>query len=117
MAEPAETYAANLAIYEAVVAAHLGLAPKGKKMPYTALNGNMFSFLDPDGRICVRLAKEDVAAFNAKYGTGPVVQYGAVMKEYVALPQAVIDDSEQRSALFAQSLAFARTLKPKPTKR
>ena len=86
-------------------------------MPYTALNGNMFSFLDPDGTICVRLSPDAVTAFNAEHGTGPVMQYGAVMKDYVALPQALVDDPDRRSALFAQSLDHARTLKAKPTKR
>ncbi len=112
-----DVYANRLAAFEAMVATQPGLKRKGKTMPYTAMNGNMFSFLAEDGTICVRLSAGDVAAFQAEHGTGPVVQYGAVMKEYVALPDAMVGDMQAREAVFARSVAYARTLKAKPTKR
>lgn len=112
-----DDYESQLAVYEAMVAAQPGIERKGKKMPYTSMNGNMFSFLDPDGAICARLPIAEVAAFQAEHGTEPVVQYGAVMKEYVAVPDAIVADAAARDALFARSVAYAETLKPKPTKR
>ncbi|MEO0914330.1 MAG: hypothetical protein AAFY59_15310, partial [Pseudomonadota bacterium] len=99
--------------YEALAGALPGVAVKGKKMRYTAVNGNMFSFVDPEGQVCVRLSAEDKAAFEAEHGTGPVMQYGAVMNGYVPLPEAVLADDAAAAGYFAASLAFAETLKPK----
>ncbi len=100
-----------------VAEAHEGVSVKGKKMPYTAVNGNMFGFLSPEGALCLRFDEARRAALAEGFGTGPVMQYGAVMKGYVALPQGVARDAEALAAHFAESLAFARSLKPKPTKR
>ena len=55
-------------------------------MPYTSRNGHMFSLLTKEGKLALRLPDEDREAFVIKYGTEPVVQYGAVMKEYVEIP-------------------------------
>jgi hypothetical protein len=105
-----------LARYEALVAGHDGVGVKGKKMPYTATGGNMFSFLAPDGQLCLRLSPEDKAAFEAAHGTGDVVQYGAVMRGYVPVPAPVFQDDGALAEWFGRSLAFARGLKPKPQK-
>ena len=53
----------------------------------------------------------------AHHKTAPVEQYGAIMKEYVAVPEALAADPDQVAALFAQSVAYAETLKPKKTTR
>ncbi|MEM0948827.1 MAG: hypothetical protein AAGK37_15615 [Pseudomonadota bacterium] len=94
-----------------------GHALKGKTQPYTAMNGNMFSFLAPDGTLAVRLADTDRADFEAQYGPAEVTQYGRVMRGYVAVPDTVIQDDTAFRALFVRSANFATTLKPKPTKR
>lgn len=112
-----DTYADRLAAYERLVATHPDIARKGKKNPYTSMNGNMFSFLAQDGTICLRLSNEDREAFVAEFKTNPVEQYGAVMKEYVAVPPALMADEARLTDCFATSVAYAKTLKPKPTKR
>lgn len=117
MPDKTDLYADRLAVYEAMVAGHPDIERKGKTMPYTSMNGNMFSFLATDGTICLRLPKDAVAAFEAEHGTGPVRQYGAIMKEYVALPDRLVGAASERAALFRTSVAYARTLKPKATKR
>jgi len=104
-----------LARYRAIVAAQSALEVKGKAMPYTALNGNMFTFLDKTGQLAMRLPDDARAAHEAVHGGGPVMQYGAIMKDYVALPHDATDDDI--AALFRDSLAYAETLKPKPTKK
>ena len=110
-------YDAAIARYAEIVAAHPGIDLKGKANPYTAMNGNMFSFLDKAGVLCLRLPKADRDQFMAHHKTAPVEQYGAVMKEYVAVPEALAADPDQVAALFAQSVAYAETLKPKKTTR
>ena len=105
------------ALLEGLAEAEPDLKVKGKKMPYLAVNGNMFAFVDPDGALCLRFAEADRAALAADFGVGPVMQYKAVMRGYVAMPQAVVADPARLAALFAQSVAHARGLKPQPTKR
>ena len=90
---------------------------KGKKTAYLAVNGNMFAFVDDAGRLCLRFSEADKAAFNAEHGGEDVVQYGAVMRGYVAVPDRVVGDGDALAALFEDCVAFARTLKPKPTKK
>ena len=101
-----------LEIYETLAEPHEGVEVKGRANKYTSMNGNMFSFLDKEGRLCLRLGSDD----RAKFGDIPVIQYGAVMKEYVAIPEDILTSNEIQE-WFAKSVAYARTLKPKPTKR
>lgn len=102
-------------IFQALVAEHEGLAVKGKATVYTAMNGNMFSFIDPNGLLAIRLSKQDKAAFEAEHGTGDVIQYNSVMRGYVPVPEAMLEDGEAMRALFAKSVANARALPAKPT--
>lgn len=103
--------------YEALVTAHFGDKVKGKANRYTSMNGNMYSFLDKDGTICLRLSEAGKEAFNTANGTSDVIQYGAVMRGYVAVPEAFYDDEERLSAVFGECLENARTLPAKPTKK
>src|SRR5215831_7209800 len=88
--KPAERYAGNLARYEALVATNPAVERKGATMPYTSVNGHMFSLLTKEGSVVLRLSEEDRKAFVKKYETPPVVQYGAVLKEYVEIPDALL---------------------------
>lgn len=105
------------AILESLAEADPDLTVKGKKMPYLAVNGNMFAFVDPDATLCLRFAESDRAALAKEFGVGPVMQYGAVMRGYLAIPDAVVADRARLGALFSQCVDHARELKPKPTKR
>ena len=105
------------AILERLAEAEPDLTVKGKKTPYLAVGGNMFAFVDPEAALCLRFAEADRAALAAQFGVGPVMQYGAVMRGYVALPSAVISDDARLTELFARCVDRARALKPKPTKR
>lgn len=107
----------KLAIYEALIASEAGVERKGATMPYTSLNGNMFSFLSPAGELAFRLSKADREAFLARFPDATVTQHGRLMKDYIEVPGAIIEDATALSELFQQSLAHARTLKPKATKR
>jgi hypothetical protein len=107
----------TLALYEQLVATAPGLQRKGARVPYTSLNGNMFSYLDKDGQLALRLPAEARAAFLAQYPTGPVRPYGVVQPEYVYVPLSLLADTAALQPYFAQSLAYAQGLKAKPTTR
>lgn len=106
-----------LAQYEAVVHRHPHVDRKGAKIPYTSRNGHMFSFLDADGVMALRLPDDLRQAFLSRYGTDPVEQYGRVMTEYVAVPEELLADTPQLQVWFDRSYEWIGTLKPKPTKR
>ena len=102
--------------YENLVA-KFGVERKGAKNPYTSINGNMFSFLTPEGDLAVRLSDADRAAFTKKFGERPCIQYGAVMREYVQLPSEVFHNARSASSWFKKSVEYSRALKPKATKK
>jgi len=110
-------YAAALARYRAMMDAFPDIVVRGKANPYTSMNGNMFSFLDKTGMLCLRLSKAERADFVPHYGTAPVEQYGAVMKEYVAVPEDLASDPDSLRDWFEKSVAYAATLPAKATKR
>ena len=104
-------------VLEQLSTRHEGLQVKGKKTAYLAMNGNMFAFVDDTGALCFRLSEADKKAFNEAHGTSDVIQYNAVMRGYVRPPESLVGDEAALAALFDQCVAFAKTLKPKPTKK
>lgn len=103
----------NLPVYVALVDALFDDEVKGKANPYTSMNGNMYSFLDDQGRICLRMAEADRERFADLFGTGPVRQYGAIMKGYVSILPEFLADKEVLAEAFACSLRYAQNLKKK----
>jgi len=110
-------YANKLAIYEKLVATNPSIERKGHTMPYTSLNGNMFSLLGKDGLLGFRLSKEDREEFLDKYNSVLMEQYGAVMKEYVVIPDQLLTSQKELKKYFDLSYAYAKTLRPKPTSK
>jgi TfoX/Sxy family transcriptional regulator of competence genes len=43
--------------------------------------------------------------------------YGAVMKEYVTVPESLLRDTKKLQPYFRLSYEYIQTLKPKPTKK
>jgi len=111
------SYANKSAIYEKLVATNPSIERKGDTMPYTSLNGNMFSLLGKDGSLGFRLSKEDREEFLAKYNSKLMEQYGAVMKEYVLIPDQLLNSMKELKKYFDLSYAYAKTLKSKPTSK
>jgi TfoX/Sxy family transcriptional regulator of competence genes len=104
--------------YEKLVATLPGVERKGADNPYTSLNGNMFTLLlSPEGRLALRLPADEREEFLKKYKTKLFEAYGAVMPEYVAVPDALLQTPKELQKYFALSYAYAKTLKVKPTKK
>ena len=110
-------YLEALALYAQLVATVPGLQLKGDNNPYTAINGNMSSYLHPRGEMALRLGPADRDAFLARYGTRLFEAYGVVQKEYVAVPPAVLKDIAALAPDFRKSCDYVAALKPKPTTR
>ena len=109
--------AAAFPLYEKLVATHAKAELKGDKIPYTSLNGHMFSALHKDGTVALRLPSPEREAFLKKYKTALVQQYGIVQKEYVVVPDKLLAKTAVLKPYFAASLAYVASLKPKPTSR
>jgi len=103
--------------YDKLIASNPKIERKGATMPYTSVNGNMFSLLDPTGRLTLRLSETDREAFRKKYKTGDVIQYGAVMKEYVEVPDSLLKKTTELKKYLDASYEYAKSLKPKATKK
>lgn len=110
------TYKTALERYRAIVSASGHGEVKGKANPYTSINGNMFSFLDKSGTLCLRLSKPDREAFVERHRSEPVVQYGAIMKEYVAIPESLARDDVAIQACIKKCLSYATSLPVKPSR-
>lgn len=110
-AEALELYTA------AVTTSRSGSVVKGAKNPYTSRNGHMFSFLDIEGSMALRLSDDLRAAFLARYESGPVIQYGSVMQGYVSVPDGLLRATAELADWFARSHEWIGTLEPKPTKK
>lgn len=76
---------------------------KGARNPYPSRNGHMFSFLDRDGTMALRLSDELIAEYGEQYSTDPVIQYGSVMRGYVEIPDELFDDVEAAADWFDRS--------------
>jgi TfoX/Sxy family transcriptional regulator of competence genes len=108
----------KLASYEKLVTTLPGVERKGAANPYTSLNGHMFSLLlGPEGRMALRLPEGEREKFLKKYKTSLYEAYGAVMKEYVAVPDALLQNTKALQKSLAVSYAYVKTLKPKATKK
>ena len=116
MSKPSvKDYEDKLELYEKLIATHPDIKRKGKTMPYTSHNGHMFSLFAKDGTLGIRLSKEGREEFLKKYNTSPFVQYGAVMRGYVTIPDELLENTEELKPYLDMSYEYIKTLKPKPT--
>lgn len=107
----------RLELYEGVVATIDEVERKGATMPYTSRNGHMFSFLDDKGSMALRLSAEDRDAFLSRYRSTLAEQHGRVMREFVVVPDDLLERTAELEAWFRCSHDWVGSLKPKPTKQ
>jgi hypothetical protein len=106
-----------LALYDKLVATNPAVERKGAAMPYTSVNGHMFSFLTPAGTLALRLPDDARDEFLKKYKTKLCEQHGKVLAEYVEVPDALLRKTMTLKRYFDMSFAYVSSLKPKPTKK
>lgn len=106
-----------LPLYDDLIAQVPGLSRLGKTMPYTSVNGHMFSFMTAEGELALRLPDEAREYVMDRFGAAPCFQHGRPMKDYVVVPEALWSNQEALAGCFKASHAYVRGLKPKPTKQ
>jgi TfoX/Sxy family transcriptional regulator of competence genes len=110
--------AEKVELYERLIATNPKIERKGANNPYTAINGNMFTLLSAtEGQLAIRLPEAEREKFVRKYKTRLFEAYGVVMKEYVAVPDAMLKKTAELAKYLDLSYEYAKTLKPKPTKK
>src|SRR6202040_2120888 len=89
------SYADKLALYEKLVATNPKVERKGATVPYTSLNGHMFSYLSKEGKLALRLPAGDREAFLKKYNAKLCDAYGRVQPEYVEVPESLLSSTKE----------------------
>jgi hypothetical protein len=103
----------KLELYEKLVATNPKVERKGATVPYTSLNGHMFSYLSKQGKLALRLPAPEREAFLKKYKTKLCEAYGVVQPEYVEVPDALLAKTAELKKYFDASYAYVGSLKPK----
>ena len=104
----------KLLLYERLVATNPLVQRKGANVPYTSLNGHMFSYLSKAGKLALRLPPEDRDSFLKKYKAKLCDAYGVVQPEYVEVPDALLTATAELKKFFDLSFAYVSAKKPKP---
>jgi hypothetical protein len=104
----------KLELYRKLVATHPSVELKGAGVPYTSLNGHMFSYLSKGGRLELRLPAGEREAFLKKHKAKLCEAYGKVQPEYVEVPDALLASPRELEKYFDSSYAYVASLKPKP---
>jgi hypothetical protein len=103
--------------YDKLVATILKIERKGATIPYTSVNGNMFTFLSGSGVLAIRLPEDARINFIKKYKTTLMEAHGVTMKEYVAVPDNLFKSLREIDPFLEMSFEYAISLKPKATKK
>jgi len=90
---------------------------KGVGLPYTSINGHMFTFLSSEGTLGVRLPSPQREEFLKKYGTSLFVAHGAVLKEYVQVPEELFRNTGELLKYLDLSYEYVGGLKPKQPRK
>lgn len=107
----------KVGLYDQLIETNPNIERKGVSMPYTSLNGHMFTYLSKTGSLGIRLPKEGREDFLEKYNTTLYESHGAIMKEYVTVPDELLENTDELKTYLDLSYEYVKTLKPKPTKK
>ncbi|HXB45196.1 MAG TPA: hypothetical protein VNV85_14120 [Puia sp.] len=105
----------KLELYDKLIASHPDAVRKGDTIPYTSLNGHMYSMLTKGDEVALRLPEEERTKFIDKYQAKLLEQYGIVQKEYVVVPDSLLKKTIELKEYFGLSYLYVSGLKPKPS--
>jgi hypothetical protein len=119
MAKPNQSAitADKVALYDKLIATLPKVERKGAANPYTSLNGHMFTLLHQSSSLAIRIPENKREEFLKKHKTTLFAAYGAVMKEYVAVPDRLLKNTKALQKYLEFSYEYVKTMKPKPTKK
>lgn len=76
-------------------------------MPYTSVNGHMFSYITREHTLALRLPPAELEGFLKKYKTQLQEAYGIVQKEYVAIPGALFKKQQNSENTSSKALTMS----------
>jgi hypothetical protein len=106
----------KLELYDKLIATHPDLERKGAANPYLSLNGHMLSYLHATGSVALKLPPVAREVFLAKYNTKLFEAYGVVQRDFVTVPDDLLERTEELAPYLVMSYDYVKTLKPKPPK-
>lgn len=107
----------KIALYDQFISSVPKMERKGDTIPYTSVNGHMFSFLDKKGEMALRLPEKTREEFIKKFHTHLAEQFGMIMKEYVVVPDDMLKERAKLKKYFSESFDYVSSLKARPTKK
>jgi hypothetical protein len=107
----------KIGLYTKMVKSNPDAELKGDTIPYTSVNGNMYSYFSKDGIVALRLSEEHRNELMKKHKASLMVAYGITQKEYVAIPETLLQNAKDLEKYFDFSFNYACSLKAKPTKK
>ncbi len=107
----------KLELYDKLLATNPNIERKGASLPYTSVNGHMFTFLTESGILGIRLPPEEREEFLRKYETTLLTAHGVVLKEYVMVPDRLFKDTGELKKYLDMSFTYAMSLTPKTVKK
>src|SRR5437764_11417666 len=110
----------KLLLYERLIEAVAGVEAKSNfGSDYTAVNGNMYSMISKHGVVGIRLPEPHRSEFLSQYDTEVFRADPAwpPAKEYVAVPDQLLEDTDALAPYLRRSYEYALSLKPKPAKK
>ena len=106
-------YDEKLKSYDDLVARCPRFVRKGKTMPYTSVNGYMFSLFNKAGEIGIRFSKERQKEYLDKFDTSLFKSYGAVMQGYILITKTMQEEIDVVVDLLNESYDYVMSLEPK----
>ena len=107
----------SLEVYEQIIAAIPEIERKGKANPYTSDNTYMFSLVNKDGEFGFRFSEARKKELIEELGASELRSYGAVMRGYVKIPEALYADEIRLIALLKESHQYVLSLPPQTSKK
>ena len=107
----------QIELYDRLLATHPEIERKGKNLLYTSVNGHMFTMFSTHAKLGIRLSPTDREEFLDRFGSSLMQTYGVVMKDYVEVPDDLLQDTDTLAPYLVKSYDYVRSLKPKATTR
>lgn len=107
------TWQETLKLYDELVDKCPRFERKGKTVPYTSANGHMFSSINKDGELGIRFSKEVQEKYMKEFNTTYFKSYGATMRGYILIPEALYGDLDKLAELLNESYDYVMSLDPK----
>jgi len=112
-----EIPAVKLELYNRLIRERPHMERKGVGLPSTSVNGHMFTFLSAAGSLALRLPTGQREEFQKLYKTTLFVAHGAVLKEYIEVPEYLFKNTAELLPHLDVSYAYVLDLKPKQQKK